>query len=247
MSKLIASIGDAIKASGLKDGMTVSFHHHLRNGDFVLNAVMAEIAAGGIRDITINASSIFDCHAPLIDHIKNGVVSGLECAYMGERVGRAISEGALAKPVIFRSHGGRPADIESGKSRIDVAFIAAPSADRMGNCTGKEGPSACGSLGYAFADAQYAAKVVVITDNLVPYPLTNFSISETCVDFVVPAEKNRQPRRHCVRHDTHHSRSGRPFNGGLRSANHPALRSSERRLFVPDRRRRRFPCGRQMP
>ena len=193
MSKLTASIGDAIKAAGLKDGMTVSFHHHLRNGDFVLNAVMAEIAAGGIRDITINASSIFDCHAPLIDHIKNGVVSGLECAYMGERVGRAISEGTLAKPVIFRSHGGRPADIESGKSRIDVAFIAAPSADRMGNCTGKEGPSACGSLGYAFADAQYADKVVVITDNLVPYPLTNFSISETCVDFVVLAEKIGNP------------------------------------------------------
>ena len=193
MSKRIASIGDVIQATGLKDGMTVSFHHHLRNGDFVLNAVMAEIAAQGIRDITVNASSIFDCHAPLIDHIKSGVVSGLECAYMGERVGRAISGGVLAKTVIFRSHGGRPADIESGKSRIDVAFIAAPTADCMGNCTGKEGPSACGSLGYAFADAQYAAKVVLITDNLVPYPLANFSISEMYVDFVVHVEKIGNP------------------------------------------------------
>ena len=27
----------------LKDGMVVSFHHHLRNGDYVLNLVMAEI------------------------------------------------------------------------------------------------------------------------------------------------------------------------------------------------------------
>ena len=193
MSKLVASIADAIKAVCLKDGMTLSFHHHLRNGDFVLNAVMAEVAALGIRDITINASSIFDCHAPLIEHIKNGVVSGLECAYMGECVGRAISGGVLGKPVIFRSHGGRPADIESGKSRIDVAFIAAPSADCMGNFTGKQGPSACGSLGYAFADAQYANKVVVITDNLVPYPLTNFSISETYVDFVVQIEKIGNP------------------------------------------------------
>ena len=73
MTKLTASITDAIKAAGLKDGMTVSFHHHLRGGDYVLNAVMAEIAALGLRDITINASAIFDCHAPLIDHIKSGV------------------------------------------------------------------------------------------------------------------------------------------------------------------------------
>ena len=193
MSKLSVSISDAIKAAGLKDGMTVSFHHHLRNGDFVLNNVMAEIAALGIKDITINASSVFDCHAPLIDHIKSGVVSGLECAYMGGRVGRAVSEGVLAKPVIFRSHGGRPADIESGKSHIDAAFIAAPSADCMGNCTGQEGPSACGSLGYAIADARHADKVIVITDNLVPYPLANFSIDETCVDMVVQVEKIGDP------------------------------------------------------
>jgi citrate lyase subunit alpha/citrate CoA-transferase len=193
MSKLVASIAEAIKASGLKDGMTVSFHHHLRNGDYVLNAVMAEVARLGIKDITINASSLFDCHAPLIDHIKNGVVTGLECAYMGGRIGRAVTEGLLERPVVFRSHGGRPADIESGHSHIDVAFIAAPTSDNMGNCTGKRGPSACGSLGYAFADAQHADRVVVLTDNLVPYPLSDFSISETCVDFVVEMEQIGDP------------------------------------------------------
>ena len=30
----------------------ISFHHHLRNGDAVLNQVVAEIAAMGLRDIT---------------------------------------------------------------------------------------------------------------------------------------------------------------------------------------------------
>ena len=39
--KLVASIREAIIASGLKDGMTISFHHHMRNGDYVLNMVMA--------------------------------------------------------------------------------------------------------------------------------------------------------------------------------------------------------------
>ena len=40
MSKLVKSLREAISLSGLKDGMTISFHHHLRNGDFVLNMVM---------------------------------------------------------------------------------------------------------------------------------------------------------------------------------------------------------------
>ena len=40
MSKVVNSLKEAIKLSGLKDGMRVSFHHHLRNGDHVINMVM---------------------------------------------------------------------------------------------------------------------------------------------------------------------------------------------------------------
>ena len=40
MRKLCDSIKDAIAAAGLKSGMTISFHHHLRNGDYVLNMVL---------------------------------------------------------------------------------------------------------------------------------------------------------------------------------------------------------------
>ena len=112
---------------------------------------------------------------------------------MAAGVGRAISAGIMDTPVEFRTHGGRPADIVSGKTPIDVAFIAAPTADTMGNCTGKIGKSACGSLGYAYADAMYAKKVVVITDNLVPYPLTERSIDETYIDYVVPVEAIGDP------------------------------------------------------
>ena len=156
MSKLVNSIREAIGLAGLKDGMTVSFHHHLRNGDFVLNMVMEEIAQLGIKDLTVNASSVFDIHEPIIGHVKNGVVTGIECNYMGGKVGKAICEGLMEKPVIFRTHGGRPSDMEKGTSHIDVAFIAAPTSDDMGNCTGKYGKSACGSMGYAFADAYNA-------------------------------------------------------------------------------------------
>lgn len=194
MSKLLNSIAEAVAASGLKDGMCISFHHHLRSGDYVLNLVMETIAEMGIKDLTVNASSIHDGHAPLIEHMKSGVVTGLETDYIGPVVGRAISEGVLPRPVIFRTHGGRPSDIERGVSKIDVAFIAAPTSDPMGNCTGLVGKSACGSLGYAFADAEHADKVVIITDNLVDYPLSEFSISENYVDYVVCVEAIGNPQ-----------------------------------------------------
>ncbi len=194
MNKIVNSIQEAVKLSGLKDGMTVSFHHHLRNGDFVLNMVMEEIANLGIKDLTVNASSLFDAHLPLVDHIQNNVVTGVATDYVSALLGRHFSEGVLGKPLEFRTHGGRPADIASGKTPIDVAFIAAPTADPMGNCTGKHGKSACGSLGYAFADAMFAKKVVVITDNLVDYPLEDRSISEEYVDYVVVVDQIGDPK-----------------------------------------------------
>lgn len=193
MSKILPNLREAIIQSGLRDGMCVSFHHHLRSGDYVLNMVMNEIAAMGIKNIKINASSIHDGHAPLIQHMKNGVVTALETDYIGPAVGRAISEGVLKTPVIFRTHGGRPSAIESGESQIDVAFLGASAADCMGNCTGKIGRSACGSLGYAFADACFAKKVVIVTDNIVPYPLCETSISENYVDYVVMVDEIGNP------------------------------------------------------
>ena len=195
MSKLISSVREAIEKTGLRDGMTISFHHHMRNGDFVLNMVLEQAAKMGIKDLTVNASSIFDIHEPIIEHIKNGVVTGLECNFMGGKVGKAISQGILEKPVIFRSHGGRAGDMENGSSKIDIAFLAAPCADNMGNCSGKYGPSACGSLGYAFSDAMHANKVVVLTDNLVPYPLKDTSINEGYVDYVVEVPQIGDPAR----------------------------------------------------
>ena len=194
MNKLVNSIREAIQLSGLKDGMTVSFHHHLRNGDYVLNMVLEQIAELGIKDIKVNASSLFDIHTPLLGHIENHVVTGLSADYISAGVGKPISQGILEAPVEFRTHGGRPYDIARGATPIDVAFIAAPTADTMGNCSGKYGKSACGSLGYAFADAMFAKKVVVITDNLVPFPMLDWSIPQEYVDYVVEVEAIGNPK-----------------------------------------------------
>ena len=192
--KIVASLREAISLCGLKSGMSISFHHHLRNGDYTLNLGMDEIDSLGIRDLTLNASSLFYAHTPLREHIKNRVVRKINTDYMSAGLGRAISEGLMDEPVEFRTHGGRPRDIALGITPIDVAFIAAPTSDPAGNCSGKYGPSACGSLGYAFPDAMYAKKVVVITDNLVPYPLTDASIPEIYVDYVVPVDAIGDPR-----------------------------------------------------
>ena len=194
MNTLVNSIREAIQLSGLKDGMTVSFHHHLRNGDYVLNMVLEQIAELGIKDIKVNASSLFDIHTPLLQHIENHVVTGLSADYISAGVGKPISQGILEAPVEFRTHGGRPYDIARGATPIDVAFIAAPTADTMGNCSGKYGKSACGSLGYAFADAMFAKKVVVITDNLVPFPMLDWSIPQEYVDYVVQVEAIGNPK-----------------------------------------------------
>ena len=191
--KIVKTLREAITLAGLKDGMTVSFHHHLRNGDYVLNLVMDEIAAMGIKGLTINASSLFDVHMPLVGHIKNHVVVKILTNYMALGIGRHISRGIMEEPVEFRTHGGRAGDIECGRTPIDVAFIAAPGADPMGNCTGKYGKSACGSLGYVFPDAMNARKVIVITDNLMSYPLRDWSIPEIYVDYVVTVDAIGNP------------------------------------------------------
>ncbi|MBT3632327.1 MAG: citrate lyase subunit alpha, partial [Candidatus Marinimicrobia bacterium] len=38
-NKVVGSIKEALELAGLKDGMTISSHHHFRNGDLVMNQV----------------------------------------------------------------------------------------------------------------------------------------------------------------------------------------------------------------
>lgn len=186
--KVINSIEEALDKVNIKDGATISFHHHLRNGDYVLNSVIQVIANKGIKDLTIAASSIFPVHEPLVEYIKSGIVTGIIANYISGPVAEAISDGYLKKPAVMMTHGGRPRAIETGDLHIDIAFIAAPTADPYGNINGVHGKSACGPLGYAIADAEYADKVVAITDNLVPYPACPIEISQIYVDYVVKVD-----------------------------------------------------------
>ena len=195
--KILSHVRDAIEKSGLKDGMTISFHHHFRNGDYIVNMVVDEIAKMGIKDLTLAASSLSSCHAPLIEHIKNGVIKHIETSGMRGELAEEISRGLMDFPVVFRSHGGRAAAIERGDLHIDVAFLGAPSCDPIGNANGynrdEEGATMCGSLGYAKVDAVYADTVVILTDHIVPYPNSPFGIPAVQVDYIVPVESVGDP------------------------------------------------------
>ena len=172
--------------------MTISFHHHFRGGDKVVNMVVDKLAAMGFKNLHLAASSLQDVHAPLIDHIKNGVITEISTSGLRGDLAREISHGLMEHPVVFRSHGGRGEAIASGELHIDVAFLGASSSDPLGNACGySRSPNAksiCGSLGYALPDAHYADKVVILTDDLVAYPNTPNSISEHDVDFVVEVD-----------------------------------------------------------
>ena len=193
-SKLLPSLRAAIEACGLQSGMTISTHHALRNGDLLLNALVREMDAMGLRDMGIASSSVHAVQAEMIPYIRKGVVTRIETGVNG-LIGELVSKGELDCPIIVRSHGGRARSVITGQVEVDVAFIAAPCCDITGNLNGVSGPSACGSLGYAHTDARYARKVVAVTDNLVRFPAAPISISQSDVDFVVKVDSLGDPAK----------------------------------------------------
>lgn len=192
-SKMVDSIHDCLVKCGIRDGMTLGFHHHFREGDYVVNMVMEEIHNMGIKDITICASSLGKAHDKLVEYIEDGTITGIQSSGVRGKIGRAISEGKLKGLAIMRSHGGRVRAIETGEVRIDIAFIGAPTCDDYGNCRGIGGKSDCGVLSYSMVDADYADKVVAITDCLVPFPNFPAHISMTKVDYVVVVDEIGNP------------------------------------------------------
>lgn len=176
--KVCPDIEAAVRACNLSDGMTVSFHHAYRGGDFILNQVMDVLADMGFRNLTVAASSLSGCHDPLIGHIQNGVVRKIYTSGLRGKLGEFISQGHMQEPVEIHSHGGRVQLMQSGELIPDVAFLAVASCDTFGNASGSLGKNICGSLGYAKADAQFARQVVLITEAIEPYPHNPASIHQ---------------------------------------------------------------------
>ncbi len=192
-NKVLNSIAEAIEATGLTSGMTISFHHSFRDGDYLVNMVLDECARMGIGDLCLFPTALFPVHAPVVDHIKKGVVSRIEGSLNGP-IGAFVSQGGkLKQPAILRSHGDRWRAVEAGEVEIDVAFIAASQADAYGNANGIGGRTACGPISFSAVDAQYAQKTVVVTDELVRYPAYPFEIQQGWTDYVVVVDEIGDP------------------------------------------------------
>lgn len=184
-NKVVLDTVELLKDLDLKNGATVSFHHHLRNGDKVMNLIMLEIQKLGLKDITLVASSLFPTHTELIPLLKDGTIKNIVTSYLSGDIAKAISNGELKGNLIMQSHGGRARSILNEEIPIDVAFIASPSADNVGNISGVNGTNSCGTLGYVIADSIKAKKVIAITDSLVEYPNYPADITEDYVDRVL--------------------------------------------------------------
>ncbi|MCB2212670.1 citrate lyase subunit alpha [bacterium] len=193
-NKVVGSLREALEKAGLRDGMTISNHHHFRNGDLVMNQVFDAAKEMGVKDLMWFPSASFPCHAPLIDRLEDGTIHHIEGSMNGP-LGAYTSQGKMRGLGVLRSHGGRWQAIQDGDVSIDVAIIAAPTADMFGNATGDRGPSACGLLGFALADSMYAKHVIVVTDNLVPFPCYPWQIQGQNVDAVVVLDKVGDPSK----------------------------------------------------
>ena len=193
-NKVVADLKTALAAAGLRDGMTISSHHHFRNGDLVGNRIFEAAAALGVKDLRWFPSAAFPCHAPLVEHLESGLIHHIEGSMNGP-LGDFASSGRMRGMGVLRSHGGRYQAVQDGEVHIDIAVIAAPTSDPFGNCNGVTGPSACGGLGFALADSQYADAVIVVTDNLVPFPCVPWQIQGNHVDYVVVTDKIGEPSK----------------------------------------------------
>lgn len=193
-NKLVHHLKEALIRAGLKDGMTISTHHHFRNGDLLANQVFDIAFELGIKNLRWFPSASFPCHEHLIQYLENGTISHIEGSMNGP-LGRFCSMGKMQKTAVLRSHGGRYQAVQDGEVQIDIAVIGAASADSFGNANGIIGKSASGLLGFALVDSQYANKVVVVTDNLIPFPCVPWQIQGNYVDYVVQMEQIGIPEK----------------------------------------------------
>ena len=192
-SSKVTDLTDALKKCDIKDGDTISFHHQLRNGDYVINMTIAAVHNLGIKNIRMAQTAMFNICEPVIDFIKEGVVNRIEGSINGI-VGDYISKNPLPYPVVLRSHGGRWAAVKTGELHPNIAIIAASAADERGNATGIIGNSAFGPISYSQVDAMHADHVIIVTDNIVDYPNKFQEIQERYVDYVAQVDKIGDPK-----------------------------------------------------
>ncbi len=182
--KVLHTISELYKEIDIHTFKNISFHHHLRNGDYVTNMVLDHYIENKVTDLNLFPSSIFPSYSSILHLLENNQINDITTNYINGPVGEYISSNGLPGYLKMQTHGGRARAILEGHSKIDIAYIACPAVDKLGNGVGYLGANTCGALGYAIPDSQKAKIVVLITDTIIDnidYP----DIKGSNVDYVI--------------------------------------------------------------
>ncbi|SFM20335.1 citrate lyase subunit alpha [Pelosinus propionicus] len=180
-AKLLQSIEEAIDASGLKNGMKISFHYGLPNGDEMMNTVLKMMAHKGMKGLTLAVSSSLHIKDTLLHpFFLKGVIVADQTSGLQNKLEHFFNANNIKKPIPIGSQDGGVSASKSNEAKVDVAFIAALSCDIYGNINGLQGAEAG-----AFMNTVTADTVVVITDNVVDHPICPIHSSQRQADYIV--------------------------------------------------------------
>ena len=187
--KVIKSIDELFTFEDISLNRNISFHHHLRNGDYVINYVLDKYKRENIKEINLFPSAIFPSYKSILELLKAGQINNITTNYLNGEVAEYITYNGLPGILKMQTHGGRARAITEGKNKIDIAFIAAPYVNLEGDAVGYLGKNKCGSLGYAIPDSLYAKTKVLVTDNLVDEKIDNPEINGENIDYILLINK----------------------------------------------------------
>ena len=81
-NKILDSV-DEVVTQTVRDGMTISFHHHFREGDYVFNKIMRSIIDHGYKNLTLAPSSLTNVMNDIVvEAIQKGVVTDITSSGM---------------------------------------------------------------------------------------------------------------------------------------------------------------------
>lgn len=162
----------------------ISFHHHLRNGDYVTNMVLNHYIENNVQGINLFPSAIFPSYSAILHLLENNQINNITTNYINGPVGEYISTNGLPGKLTMQTHGGRARAILEDRSKINIAYIACPAVDIEGNASGSVGTNTCGAIGYAIPDSEKADIVVLITDTIID-KIDSPDIKKENVDYVI--------------------------------------------------------------
>ena len=120
-NKVVGSLKEALKKCGVKNRMTISNHHHFRNGDLVMNQVFETAAKMGVKNLRWFPSASFPCHEPMIKHMENGVIHHIEGSLNGP-LGNYASDGKMKGLAFIKDPDGYWVEILSANGLAELSI-----------------------------------------------------------------------------------------------------------------------------